>query len=262
MENVITNGVSDYTFSNGSGKSWIDFIENEMKSDAEANIDIAASYDETTKKITMACHYKFAVNKEKQNIGLLPVVVEDNIAGYQYNNFYKTIDPDLGPWQQGGEYGEEAVLYTHNDVARGIIGASYFGQTGIVPTSIKSGEVYKTSIEFGVPNVDNIYNCKIVCMMIDANTGQVINTARTKVLSSTGISGVNSDDLSMSYTSGAICISSTKPAKVELFTIDGRMIAQQTINGNGMVSTNGQKGLIIMKVSIDGKSLVKKLTIK
>lgn len=262
MANVITNGVSDYAFSIGNGKTWIDVIEKEMTTDAEANIDIAASFNEATGNITMDCHYMFAINKEKQNISILPIVVEDNVSGYQYNNFYKTVDADLGPWQQGGEYGEEAVLYTHNDVARGIMSNSYFGQTGIVPASITSGEVYKTSMEFARPNADNIYNCKVVCMMIDANTGKVINVARTNILSSSGISGVNHDDLNLSLADGTLNISSAKAAKVELFTADGRMIAHQTINGNGSVSMNSHKGLVIAKISIDGKTIVKKITIK
>lgn len=231
MTNVTKDGVTDYMFSSANKDCWLDVVEQEMATDADANIDITASFDEATGKITMNSSYKFAITQDKLNIGLLPIVIEDGISGYQYNNFYKTVDPDLGPWQQGGEYGAEAVLYTQNDVARGIMSSSYFGQTGIVPTSVKGGEEYKASITFNKPTVDNIYNCKVVCMMIDANTGKVINVARAKVLSSTGIEGVVSDK--NSNTGNAI------------YTLDGRRIND---------TRNLQKGLYI----IGGKKVVVK----
>lgn len=231
MTNVQKDGVTDYMFSSPNKDCWLDVVEQEMATDADANLDITASFDEATGKITMTSYYKFAISQDKLNIGILPIVVEDNLAGYQYNNFYKTVDPDLGPWQQGGLYGDEAVLYTHNDVARGIMASSYFGQTGIVPTSVKGGETYESAMTFGKPSVENIYNCKVVCMMIDANTGRVINVARAKVVSSTGIEGVVSDK--NSNTDNAI------------YTIDGRRVFD---------TKNMQKGLYI----IGGKKVVVK----
>ncbi|MBO5823339.1 MAG: Omp28-related outer membrane protein, partial [Prevotella sp.] len=231
MTNVQKDGVTDYMFSSPNKDCWLDVVEQEMATDADANLDITASFDESTGKITMTSYYKFAISQDKLNIGILPIVVEDKLAGYQYNNFYKTVDPDLGPWQQGGLYGDEAVLYTHNDVARGIMASSYFGQTGIVPTSVKGGETYEAAMTFGKPSVENIYNCKVVCMMIDANTGRVINVARAKVVSSTGIEGVVSDK--NSNTDNAI------------YTIDGRRVFD---------TKNMQKGLYI----IGGKKVVVK----
>jgi hypothetical protein len=68
-------------------------------------------------------------------------------------------------------------------------------------------------------------------MMIDANTGRVINVARAKVVSSTGIDGVVSDK--NSNTDNAI------------YTIDGRRVND---------TKNLQKGLYI----IGGKKVVVK----
>ena len=80
------------------------------------------------------------------------VVTEDSLDGYQRNYYSSVSDPDLGPWGAGGIYATEYSLYTFDDVARHIVGISYYGEMGLIPTSVKAGEKYNTSISFNVPS--------------------------------------------------------------------------------------------------------------
>ena len=98
-------------------------------------------------------------------------------------------------------YGKSVAFpYIFNDVARALYPANnYLGQTGLLPASMKSGETYSATISFGVkenaPYVSDIKNCKATVMAINTTTGEILNVARAKIEESTGIKGVEMDDI-------------------------------------------------------------------
>ena len=79
-----------------------------------------------------------------------------------------------------------------NHVVRAQVG-TYNGASGYIPADITAGEEYTGTITFNVPTVNDINNCNVVCMMIDINTGRVINVAEAKITDPTGIGGINAD---------------------------------------------------------------------
>ena len=85
-------------------------------------------------------------------------------------------------------------MYTHNDVVRAQVG-SYFGSTGYIPSIIAINKEYKSAIEFAKPAVNEIYKSNVICMMIDANTGTVINVAKAKITDfESGIDAIDAAD--------------------------------------------------------------------
>ena len=54
---------------------------------------------------------------------------------------------------------------------------------------ITGGQEYRGNIVFDMPKVNEISNCSVICMMLDANTGRVINVAQAKLTDATGIAG-------------------------------------------------------------------------
>lgn len=181
MYDNLSNGKHTYTYTAPDGSCWFDQVQKEFDTDAEADLSIQATYNENTQKVSVPCTVKFALNESNRNVGLFVVVAEDGLTGFQHNYFYNTDYEGLGEWTIGGIYAERYVLpYVFHDVVRAQVG-TYFGTTGYIPTSIESGKEYVADITFNLPEVNDIYNCKIVCMMIDANTGQLINSARAKV---------------------------------------------------------------------------------
>ena len=197
MYNSIVAGKSVYSYTSPTGDCWFDLVQKEFDTDADANLDIAAYYNEATSQVSVDVAAKFAMNMDKQNIGLFLVVTEDGLTGYQHNYHSQDESEGLGEWGKGGTLGSEYVPYTHNDVARAHVGY-YNGTTGYIPSAIVGGEVYKAQLAFDKPTVNEIYNCKVVCMMIDANTGTVINVARAKIVSTDGINGVTASDANAS----------------------------------------------------------------
>lgn len=185
----IVAGKTAYSFTSPQGDCWFDLVQKEFDTEAEANLDIAAYYDETSETVKTTTTAKFAMNMDKQNIGLFFIVTEDGLAGFQHNYHYSDDAEGLGEWGLGGALGQQYVLYTHNDVVRAQVG-SYYGTTGYIPSTIINDEVYTANLTFEQPAVNNIFNCNVICMMINANTGDVINVAKSKIGNAAAIENV------------------------------------------------------------------------
>lgn len=189
----VREGKYYYTFNSPDGTNWSDLISKEFETDADANLTISGAYDVAASKITVPYSASFALDMDKQNIGMFLIVTEDNLMGYQENYFANQSPENLigiEDWCKGGKYGSNPVApYTQNHVVRGIAGSSYYGYTGYLPTSITGGQEYTGNIVFDMPKVNEISNCSVICMMLDANTGRVINVAQAKLTDATGIAG-------------------------------------------------------------------------
>lgn len=190
----INEGKTSYSFTSPLGDCWFDLVQKEFDTDADADLGVTAYFDETAQKVRATATAKFAMNMQKQNIGLFLIITEDGLPGFQHNYYSNDESEGLGEWGKGGTLGKEYVVYTHNDVVRAQVG-SYFGSTGYIPSTITSDKEYKAGIEFNKPAVNEIYNSNVICMMIDANTGTVINVAKAKITDfASGIDGVNAAD--------------------------------------------------------------------
>lgn len=229
MYDNLSAGKHTYTFTSPAGDCWFDQVQKEFETDADADLSIEVSYDDEGQKVTVPFTARFAMNEDRKNIGLFLVVAEDELNGYQHNYFYNADYEGLGEWTKGGMYGSEYVSpYTFYDVARAHVGVSYFGTTGYIPSTIESGKEYTGSISFDLPTVNDIYNCKVVCMMIDANTGELINSARAKI---------------------------ARPSSIDGLPFAGESIIEQArYNVAGQKITAPQKGLNLIRLS-DGRTV-------
>lgn len=194
MVNIISEGKTTWLYTASTGDCWLDLVQAEREVVADADFDVTASYDAATSKISIPWTAKFALNADKQNIGIFTVVTEDGLPGYQQNYHYNSTDNGLGEWSQGGSLAQQYVIYTHNDVARAIL-TPYNGTTGLFPSSVEGNKEYSGTMQFDSSSlsVNDINNCKVVCVMLNANTGAVINVARAKLLEATGISNPSAD---------------------------------------------------------------------
>lgn len=142
----------------------------------------------------------------------------NNYAGYTAGNagVEGTI---LADFCKGGKYGSSYVTLVFNDVQIASSYKSGINQTG----SLSDGEVTagsKASVSYtmNLPtsrtdlmkalNRDEIY---VVAFVTDNSTGAIVNAARSKVSSSTGIAGIDGD--------------SADATEVARYTIDGRRIS-------------------------------------
>ena len=269
MVSETVDGVVDYSFTSSTQKLWLETVSDELSTDADADLYIDAIYDKATDVLTIPYVFKYALNMSNLNVGMFFVITEDNLSGYQQNNLYSFYDDDLGEWQKDGLYGKSIVYpYTFYDVARALYPSSnYNGMLGLVPSEVESNKDYTGTVSFGIktnaPYVSDIYNCKVTCMMIDANTGRIINVSRSKVSDSTGIEGVdnNNGSASISVDGETIVVTANDEASVKVVAADGRTLAETTVNGTAVIPV-AYKGVAVVKVSGNGHSTVKKVVVK
>ena len=255
MVSYTENGVTDYTFYSRTGDTWADLVSKEFATPALADLSLASQYDAESGDIIVNYKFTSAIDKSEANIGLLFIITEDGLTGYQSNGFSSATDTDLGEWQKGGLYGKSTVApYTFNDVARALYpAAAYYGQTGLLPAELNHSEAYggiqRISLAQDAPYVKNVNNCKITCVAIDANTGEVINAARVKVGETmTDISSTVSDSQIVNPTENGVLVKTTSPAIVTIYDVQGKIIATCQVETETHIPTS-QKGLLLVKIT-------------
>lgn len=162
---------------------WYNVIAKELDKPALCDIAVNAKFSADNKNILYTSNLKYAINT-KQQTSLFLVVLEDSIEMYQENNFANMDIEGIGEWGLGGIYGNYyAYPVMHNDVVRSVIGETFSGTIGMFPSEFIAGQTYSTE-EYTVrvnESVLNPKNLKIVAMLIDTQTGEIINAAVSKV---------------------------------------------------------------------------------
>ena len=172
--------------------------EMEDMNDADAKISanaIFATEDKTSVTVKTATTFGFT-EEGNADFRIAYVVVEDNVGPYSQANFYSDSsmpdNPDdyMNEWYKKGT----PVEMNFNDVARGIYGGLN-GTEGSVPTSVMAGQPYEYEYTFDLPdNIQDKKNIRIVTLLIDNKSGEIMNADQTKVFTETDKDGDANND--------------------------------------------------------------------
>ena len=244
-------------------KLWKDYVVEELQE--PALMDITLSPNESRgNNLNFTAKIRSAISLTDQNLRVFGVLLEDGLTDYQVNAYYATSDPLLGEWGKDGIYGQATVYpYIFNNVARSVWGQSYNGTPGLLPTVINSSEEYEINISIQVPNnVVDVANCKLVVMIIDENTGKVINAARS--MSLTGLDSMKGEtaDMNVDILNGEINVTAGEPVNAMVYTPSGVLLASANGEGQFSINLNGYKGIAIVKVTGADASVTKKLMVR
>ncbi|MBD5358950.1 MAG: hypothetical protein HDR88_18490 [Bacteroides sp.] len=202
----------DYVYRNAG--LWYDYVVAELSSFAPADIVIKeVNFNGDEYVVDMDITY--ALDMENQNVNIFTVVCENGLQGVQVNNRYTYDNPALREWGQGGIYGQPAVAYVYDDVVRTWAGTTFNGTGGFIPSNIESGKNYSATVK--VPNISQILNNEnttVTVMLIDAESGHVINADRKDIFYS-GIKNVFDEASEIDF---------DKP--VEVYSISGMKVAK------------------------------------
>lgn len=113
------------------------------------------------------------------------VVVEDEVGPYlQTNGYSGGGNGTMGGFEKKGSQ----VSMTYDHVARGIYD-SYYGVKGSVPAHITKGEEYSYTYKLNLPNnIQDKKNVKVVVLLINQMTGEIINAKRCTPVKDTSVS--------------------------------------------------------------------------
>lgn len=268
---VINTDTYEYSFTSIKGnESWMDHVLSELEIEADANIVLSkAEFDRKSKSLKVNTEITYAISKIGVAANLFYVLLEDGLMGVQTNGRANMSDPIYGDWGKNGKYGGQAsVQIAYHDVARAILAESQSainGYSGVIPANVKSGQTINNSITFeGVLDVlANPLNGKIVCMLLDANTGRVIN-ADVLALSdanSNCIGEETENSTQITTHQGGITITATE-AHVTLYTPNGIVLNNATVHGTSSLSSYGYQGIAIVRIQSHGQVTIQKVVIR
>lgn len=186
----------DYLYDSAQDDLWYNIVSQELNRLAPCDVTLAAAYSDDDAKINLNVGVNYALNTSNEQLSLLVAILENGLVGRQSNTFSQVISENLGDFGLGGKYGNPEPTITHNDVLRGLVGQTFSGSIGILPATYTAGEAYHAVFSTDKPGTiyqsDNVY---AVAMIIDTQSGEIINAAKTKVLpaGSDGIEDVKSD---------------------------------------------------------------------
>lgn len=191
-----------------------------------AQISHEARYDETTGKVEVKSTTEFGYDYEGGHYRISYLVLEDRVGPYQQTNYYSYAYNygmgAMGGWESKGI----SVSMMYDDVLREQFPA-YTGLEGSVPAQGVGGESYDYTYSFGLPaNVKNPDNVRIVCLLLDVNTREIINASEAPLLkgSDQGLDAIESDR-----------------SVVVAYDLQGHRVAQPQ---HGLYIVNGMKMLV------------------
>lgn len=259
------SGRGIYDAAGNEDLTWLDLVNDEMATPADAQIAISTSYDAESSNVNVDVDVSYALNVEGVNYNLFTVVTEDEITSFQMNNLYGSTDEVYGEWGQGGAYGRSTVApYTHHHVVRGVVGTTFNGTGGLLPTTFEAGEPATANISFPLPSsVSNPDNCNIVVMLIDTNTDRIVNATHAHLGgASDGIEAATvAPRINIAAYGSTVIVNAPGNFCVEVYNIAGQRIAA-AYGEDSIALDNLQPGMAIVRVATADAAVAKKLIIK
>lgn len=141
------------------------------------SIDIETSV--SGNQLTVDASATFHSNYTGANLRLAAIVIENNVtgttAGYNQINAYS--GGAYGP--MGGyenlPYTVPASMMVYDHVGRALLGG-YNGVTGSVPSTLTDGQTVNYTFNYTVPTAYDIDRIHVVIVVLDADTGYVVNS--------------------------------------------------------------------------------------
>ena len=269
-----------YGFTADATMGITDVVDEILASPAEAQIGVTSklSADGSTIDVTSYTRFCLTDNSETPHYAVAYALVEDGVRGLAYaqTNYYSS-QMSGGPYSgrtpetsglpddlaQFVGMGPSIQGLTYNDVARGIYDC--FGVEGSLPGNIQSGSMQTHTYSIPVPeSISNIANTTLVAMVVDTETMEVINAVEVKVGESntTGIEAVKEPaKASIGVNGNAITVTTDAggSAVAKVYSTDGKLVAQATVNGSATLAVDGQKGTYIVRVENGNNVTVKKV---
>ena len=192
--------VTSYPSAYINRKDWIDpwpFDIEDMKDKGEAKVTTQARCL-SAKEVEVESETVFGFSdSETAEYRLAYVVTEDNVGPYMQYNAYSnpTAEDNPDDPMNWWVHQDSPVTMTFNDVAREIF--DYNGVEGLLPRVVTEGETYKTKYTLTVPdNVKDLSNVRIVTLILDTRTGEILNADLCSIsdIPDTSISNITTDD--------------------------------------------------------------------
>ncbi|MDE7347628.1 MAG: C10 family peptidase [Muribaculaceae bacterium] len=153
-----------------------------LKDSGEALVRSEAEYSKDG-RINIVTNTSFSLDHdENEGFTLAYVLLEDQVGPFMQVNNYSRPNADENPndYMDWWYHQENKVTYEFNDVARTI--QTYEGIDNLFPKNVVKDEVYEASYCMKIPDyVQNCENLKVVTLLINKNSGEIINADSSRI---------------------------------------------------------------------------------
>lgn len=156
-------------------------------------VAVQANYDEETNILQATATTEFSFSEARALYSLAFVITENDMGPYvQTNYFSEGRYGEMGGWQDEPLY----VPTMYNEVARDI--KDLYGISGSIPVSVAAMTPYEYTTELPMDNVVDIDKCQVIAIVIDNQTGYIVNAAKTLVTKTgAGVDALLGEDSSL-----------------------------------------------------------------
>ena len=226
---------------------WYDHIVAELENMAPADVEVTSVVfdgNDCVADVTVT----YALDIENANVNMLLELCEDDLMGFQTNGVAHD-QAVLGDWGANGIYNRTTNLYYYHNVLRNWEGNTFNGTGGLLPTSIEAGVPYTVKMKVAAPkSIADINKTHVTAMLIDSESGKILNADRRFTNTDTGVGSVDSALYSLAVIDGAISVAYPGNLDVEVYSLDGMRIA--SASGRDSVSVDVEAGNSIALVVV------------
>ena len=227
-----------------------------MSAPAQVGVEVAAEIA-TSGIIDVTAATTFGFDEEEANYRLCYVLIENGVTGtgtdYAQSNAYSGgASGEMGGFEDlPNPIPAEQMVYDH--VARGIY-QSFTGVLRSIPSTILKGVANPHTYKIRMPNtVDKTENLEIVAMVLDMETGEILNAEKAKVVDTTsGIRETSADASLRLYADGGRIVAEGECSAVEVYTLQGVAVANGGLQrGVYIVRATTPDGAVSRKVLVE-----------
>lgn len=182
-------------------------------------------------KLGIVADAHFAISAYGSDYRFTAVAVEDDVSNstYYQTNYYSGSAKPLG----GFELEDKTIKpFTFDEVARAAL-LPFDGAEGDIPAHVEAGRHYAVTKELKAPKYDNLANLRVVLMLLDARSGEVVNAIQTQAVSADEYNNI------LAGCGTPLTIDNATLPRHN-YSLDGR---PATGNSRGVVITDGRKSL-------------------
>lgn len=253
---VLVDGVHTYTTLMGGMESlFIDRLQEQTFADISVAGNISEAADEIQTEITVS----FAKRYSDADFRIILLLTEDHVwkPGYYQTNYHSGRDESLSGFEA-----LPAMIrqdYEFNHVARSVMGG-YAGIKGVVPSEISAGDSYSYSSSFKLPEtILDIQNLKLIAMIADATTGEIMNAAYWNPDRS-GIMSVSDDTISLTVDGDSVIVTAEEDLEIRAYDLSG--ICRGTAGGSRYAVLHDlPSGISIIAVTTPSSTKIYKVAI-
>lgn len=152
-----------------------------------ARASLSAEFNAETREVAVNTSTEFATRIENIDYRVSVVITEDSVVGtsasYDQANFYSSQAANIPLVGAGLDWQAEpdpvpASTMVYNETSRAILGG-YNGEAGVIPANVEAGDVFEKTFTYTVPENYNWEQIHAVLLVLDNETGAIVNAETT-----------------------------------------------------------------------------------